>query len=96
MSASPAAPTGRDQEPRPEYPRPQFIRQEWLNLNGRREFELDDDNSVLEERWYECRRGAFSGEHNLHGRTHHGEWRRSDRGVSRSGAFGKNIQAPLV
>jgi len=27
--------------PRPEYPRPQMVREEWLNLNGRWEFELD-------------------------------------------------------
>lgn len=27
--------------PRPEYPRPQMIREEWLNLNGQWEFELD-------------------------------------------------------
>ncbi len=27
--------------PRPEYPRPQMVRQEWLNLNGPWEFELD-------------------------------------------------------
>ncbi len=27
--------------PRPEYPRPQMVRQDWLNLNGEWEFELD-------------------------------------------------------
>jgi len=27
--------------PRPEYPRPQMVREEWLNLNGRWEFEMD-------------------------------------------------------
>ncbi len=27
--------------PRPEYPRPQLVRQDWLNLNGTWEFELD-------------------------------------------------------
>jgi len=27
--------------PRPEYPRPQFVRNEWLNLNGEWDFELD-------------------------------------------------------
>jgi len=30
-----------DTPPRPEYPRPQLVRAEWLNLNGRWEFELD-------------------------------------------------------
>ena len=27
--------------PRPEYPRPQFVRKEWMNLNGEWEFEID-------------------------------------------------------
>src|SRR5437870_10233114 len=27
--------------PRPEYPRPQFVRREWLNLNGEWEFMTD-------------------------------------------------------
>src|SRR4030042_1370405 len=31
--------------PRPEYPRPQMVRQDWLNLNGLWEFELDPGNS---------------------------------------------------
>jgi beta-galactosidase/beta-glucuronidase len=30
--------------PRPEYPRPQFVRAEWLNLNGEWEFAFDDKN----------------------------------------------------
>lgn len=38
---------------RPEYPRPQFIRQDWLNLNGQREFEYDDSNNGLDKKWYE-------------------------------------------
>jgi beta-galactosidase/beta-glucuronidase len=37
--------------PRPEYPQPQFERAEWLNLNGAWEFEFDDDNRGLDERW---------------------------------------------
>src|SRR5690348_7751130 len=37
--------------PRGEYPRPQFTRQEWLNLNGIWEFEFDDTNRGLKERW---------------------------------------------
>lgn len=32
------------QTPRPEYPRPQFVRAEWLNLNGEWEFAFDDAN----------------------------------------------------
>ena len=27
--------------PRPEYPRPQFVRSEWINLNGEWFFEKD-------------------------------------------------------
>ena len=31
--------------PRPEYPRPQFVREEWLNLNGQWQFEIDTADS---------------------------------------------------
>ncbi|MCW3058495.1 MAG: glycoside hydrolase family 2 sugar binding [Capsulimonas sp.] len=31
--------------PRAEYPRPQFVRSEWLNLNGEWEFEIDPGDS---------------------------------------------------
>ncbi|MHB0878413.1 MAG: glycoside hydrolase family 2 protein [Anaerolineae bacterium] len=31
--------------PRPEYPRPQMVRDRWLNLNGRWQFELDPGRS---------------------------------------------------
>ena len=34
--------------PRPEYPRPQFVRKEWLCLNGRWEFAIDQGDSGLE------------------------------------------------
>ena len=34
--------------PRPEYPRPQFVRQDWLNLNGIWEFEVDPGRSGLQ------------------------------------------------
>jgi len=34
--------------PRPEYPRPQFVRQDWLNLNGVWEFEVDPGRSGLQ------------------------------------------------
>jgi beta-galactosidase/beta-glucuronidase len=37
--------------PRPEYPQPQFQRQQWQTLNGRWEFEYDDDNNGLKEDW---------------------------------------------
>ncbi|WP_238546501.1 glycoside hydrolase family 2 protein [Paenibacillus sp. TCA20] len=38
---------------RNDYPRPQFIRKEWLNLNGEWEFEFDDQAQGDEEKWWE-------------------------------------------
>lgn len=43
---------------RTEYPRPQFVREEWLNLNGEWEFEFDDEQVGERDRWYES--GRFS------------------------------------
>jgi beta-galactosidase/beta-glucuronidase len=37
---------------REEYPRPQFVRQEWLNLNGEWDFSFDDQNSGVKEKWF--------------------------------------------
>jgi len=37
---------------RPEHPRPQFVREDWLNLNGEWSFSFDDDNKGLKEKWY--------------------------------------------
>lgn len=37
--------------PRPEYPRPQFVRREWLNLNGEWEFEFGDADARLDGKW---------------------------------------------
>jgi len=37
---------------RSEYPRPQFVRGDWLNLNGQWDFEFDDENVGLKEKWY--------------------------------------------
>lgn len=34
--------------PRPEHPRPQFVRRDWLNLNGQWQFEIDQGDSGLE------------------------------------------------
>lgn len=34
------------------YPRPQFIREKWKNLNGSWEFEFDDKNIGIIEKWY--------------------------------------------
>lgn len=39
--------------PRSEYPRPQFVRQQWLCLNGEWEFAFDDARVGENERWYE-------------------------------------------
>jgi len=38
---------------RPEYPRPQYSREKWLNLNGQWNFEYDDNNIGLKEKWFE-------------------------------------------
>ena len=38
--------------PRPEYPRPQFVRSEWMSLNGWWKFRIDDDIVGLEQRWF--------------------------------------------
>ena len=41
--------------PRPEYPRPQFVRTQWLNLNGEWEFAFDDANQGLQLGWCDGR-----------------------------------------
>jgi beta-galactosidase/beta-glucuronidase len=41
--------------PRPEYPRPQFVRDEWINLNGAWEFAFDDAREGNAEQWYDGR-----------------------------------------
>ena len=46
--------------PRPEHPRPDFMRAEWQTLNGRWDFEFDDSDRGLSERWYSGAR-RFSG-----------------------------------
>ncbi|WP_068618274.1 glycoside hydrolase family 2 protein [Paenibacillus tuaregi] len=37
---------------RNEYPRPQFVRKEWMSLNGEWDFEFDDDSVGEKEGWY--------------------------------------------
>lgn len=37
---------------RKEYPRPQFIRKEWLNLNGVWDFQFDKENVGEKEQWF--------------------------------------------
>jgi len=46
--------------PRPEYPRPQFVRSEWMNLNGKWEFEFDYGASGHQRKLYEAE--SLSGE----------------------------------
>ena len=41
--------------PRDEYPRPQFVRRDWLNLNGQWQFEIDQGDSGID-------RGLLEGE----------------------------------
>lgn len=41
--------------PRPEYPNPQFQRNEWLNLNGEWSFQIDNEKSGLERKFYQTR-----------------------------------------
>lgn len=40
--------------PRPEYPRPQLVRENWINLNGCWEFEIDHGNSGKARKLYEA------------------------------------------
>jgi beta-galactosidase/beta-glucuronidase len=54
IEAASAANTNTSNEtlPRPEYPRPQFVRSEWLNLNGEWEFDFDDQNQGQKQGWH--------------------------------------------
>jgi hypothetical protein len=38
--------------PLPEHPRPDFMREQWLNLNGVWNFKFDKNNKGEEEKWY--------------------------------------------
>lgn len=42
--------------PRPEYPRPQMVREQWINLNGEWEFEIDHGKSGKERKRFEADR----------------------------------------
>ncbi len=39
--------------PRPEHPKPQFVRENWLNLNGEWQFEKDNSKSGIARKIYE-------------------------------------------
>jgi hypothetical protein len=41
------------QVPRPEYPRPDFVRDQWVSLNGPWGFQFDDENTGLSEQWWD-------------------------------------------
>lgn len=37
---------------RPEYPRPELVRKNWLNLNGKWDFEYDYGNGgIYDDKW---------------------------------------------
>lgn len=44
--------TAQTDIPRPEHPNPIMMRADWHTLNGRWEFEFDDQDRGLAERWY--------------------------------------------
>ncbi len=39
--------------PRPEYPRPRLVRDEWMNLNGKWQFEIDHSDTGNERKFWE-------------------------------------------
>ena len=41
--------------PRPEYPRPQFVREDWINLNGTWNYEFDFSHSGMDRRLFESK-----------------------------------------
>ena len=49
--------------PRSEYPRPQFVRENWMNLNGAWEFAFDFGDSGIEREMFKggdfARRASF-------------------------------------
>jgi glycosyl hydrolase family 2 len=46
--------------PRPEHPRPDFMREPWINLNGRWRFTFDPENVGEQQRWYRLRHPSLS------------------------------------
>ncbi len=51
--AFPAVAGASDSMPRPEYPRPQFVREDWVNLNGTWSYEFDFSRSGMDRRLFE-------------------------------------------
>ncbi|MBN1909087.1 MAG: hypothetical protein JW818_05055 [Pirellulales bacterium] len=54
LSAIPAR-ADEAETPLPEHPRPDFQRAEWVNLNGKWDFEFDRTDVGVKERWFEGR-----------------------------------------
>lgn len=44
-----------DNVPRPEYPRPQFVREEWVNLNGTWDYAFDFSKSGMDRKLFEAK-----------------------------------------
>jgi len=40
--------------PLPEHPRPDFLRQQWLNLNGPWQFHFDKENAGQKQQWFKA------------------------------------------
>ncbi len=47
--------------PRPEYPRPQFVRDGWMNLNGKWDFLFDFGNSGMDQHHSPASFGFYGG-----------------------------------
>ena len=52
QASQPASPAASQAVPRAEHPRPDFMRADWATLNGKWEFEFDDGDAGLRERWF--------------------------------------------
>lgn len=44
-------------QPRAEYPSPQFVRDSWINLNGKWQFEFDDACVGTKQKWHKGDKG---------------------------------------
>ena len=53
LLAFPAAVPAQENTPRSEYPRPQFVREDWINLNGTWSYEFDFSHSGMDRRLFE-------------------------------------------
>ena len=84
-----------------DYPRPQFVRDNWMNLNGTWDFGFDDENRGEKEAWYEKFKGErqiqvpFTYETNLSGigeeEIHGNVWYRRSFAVNGEMLCGKRL-----